>query len=147
MGRQAPVNTATEVSDAALSLCQSGINVFCQVSDSLSNSSFPAISRACETNKTPLFSFASGQVKSGAILAVGSDYTENGRLAGLLAADVLRGRKDPSKTPFIGAAKIRRSVNLTTARRYGLAIPDSWLRKADVVLPSREYDKIPAGKQ
>ena len=43
-----PVNGPTEVSDAALTLCQSGIDVVCQISDNLSNSSFPAIARACE---------------------------------------------------------------------------------------------------
>ena len=50
------------------------IDVFCQISDGLTNASFPAISRACESTKTPLFSFASGQIKIGAILSVGSDY-------------------------------------------------------------------------
>ena len=49
-------------------LCQSKIDVFCQLSDGLTNASFPAIARACESTKTPLFSFASGQIKSGAIL-------------------------------------------------------------------------------
>ena len=94
-----PVNAASEVSDAALALCQSKIDVFCQLSDGLTNASFPAISRACESTKTPLFSFASGQIKIGAILSVGSDYEDNGREAGLLAAQVIRG-KDPAATPF-----------------------------------------------
>ncbi|MDR3638411.1 MAG: ABC transporter substrate-binding protein, partial [Isosphaeraceae bacterium] len=42
-----PVNAATEVSDAALNLCQSRIDVFCQISDAQTNGSFPAIARAC----------------------------------------------------------------------------------------------------
>ncbi|MDR3634061.1 MAG: ABC transporter substrate binding protein [Isosphaeraceae bacterium] len=79
--------------------------------------------------------FASGQVKNGAILTVGSDYTENGREAGLLTAEVIRG-KDPSGIPFRAASKARRSVNLDTARRYGVTIPADWLKKADEVLPA-----------
>lgn len=130
-----PVNAATEVSEAALNLCQTRIDVFCQISDSLSNSSFPAISRACEATKTPLFSFASGQVKNGAILTVGSDYIENGREAGRLVAEVIRG-KDPSTIPFRAATKTSRSVSLETARRYGVEIPPAWLRKADQIVPA-----------
>jgi ABC-type uncharacterized transport system substrate-binding protein len=131
-----PVNAATEVSDAALNVCQSRIDVFCQISDSQTNASFPAIARACDTTRTPLFSFNPAQVTSGAILAVGSDFAENGREAGLLMAEVIRG-KDPSAIPFRAASKSRRAVNLDTARRYGVAIPAEWLKQADLILPAQ----------
>lgn len=130
-----PANSATEVSDAALNLCQSQIDVLCQISDSQTNASFPAIARACETTKTPLFSFAAGQTKNGAILTVGSDYVDNGREAGRLLAEVIRG-KNPSDIPFRGASRAYRAVNLDTARRYGVEIPADWLKKADDVLPA-----------
>jgi ABC-type uncharacterized transport system substrate-binding protein len=131
-----PVNAPTEVSDAALNLCQSQIDVFCQIADSQTTASFPAIARACDTTKTPLFSFVSGLVSSGAILAVGSDFAENGREAGVLLAEVIRG-KDPSAIPFRVASRARRAVNLDTARRYGVAIPADWLKQADLVLPAQ----------
>lgn len=130
-----PVNAATEVSDAALNLCRSRIDLLCQISDSQTNASFPAIARACETTKTRLFAFSAGQVRNGAILSVGSDYTENGRATGLLTAEVIRG-KDPSAIPFRSGSKAFRAVNLDTARRFGLEIPADWLRKADEVLPA-----------
>jgi putative ABC transport system substrate-binding protein len=130
-----PVNGATDVADTALTVCQSGVDIFCQISDSLTNSSFPAIARACESTKTPLFSFSPGQIKTGAILAVGSDYSENGREAGLIVAEVIGG-KDPSRIPFRAAKKIRRSVNLDTARRFGITVPERWVRQADEVLPA-----------
>ncbi len=139
-----PVNAPPEVSDAALSLCQSRIDVFCQLSDGLTNASFPAISRACESTNTPLFSFASSQIKFGAVLSVGSDYKDNGREAGLLAAQVIRG-KDPTTTPFRASKKVVRAVNLDNARRYSVAIPEDWLDKADVVLPARPNRGQPAG--
>jgi ABC-type uncharacterized transport system substrate-binding protein len=130
-----PVDAAAEVSEAALNLCQSRVDVVCQIADNQTSGSFPAIARACETTKTPLFTFAPGQVKLGAILAVGSDFAENGREAGLLTAEVIRG-KSPASTPFRASSKARRAVNLDTARRYGVAIPAGWLRKADEVLPA-----------
>ena len=123
------------MSDAALTLCQSGVDVVCQISDNLSNASFPAISRACDMAKMPLFTFSPSMVKSGAILGLGADYAENARDGGLLAAEVIRG-KDPSRISFHPTAKIRRSVNLDNARRLGVSIPAEWVKTADLVIPS-----------
>jgi ABC-type uncharacterized transport system substrate-binding protein len=131
-----PVNGPAEVSEAALALCQSGVDVLCQISDNLSNSSFPAIARACEMAKTPLFTFSPSQVKSGAVLGVGSDYAENGREAGLLVAEVIRG-KDPSRIPFHASTKTRRSVNLDNARRLGVSVPAEWVKTLDEIVGAR----------
>jgi ABC-type uncharacterized transport system substrate-binding protein len=131
-----PVNGHPEVSDAALTLCQSGIDVFCQLSDNMSSSSFPAISRACGMARMPLFTFSPAMVKSGAILGLGADFAENGRDAGMLAALVIQG-KDPSRIPFHPTAKIRRSVNLENARRAGVSIPNECVKEADEVIPAR----------
>jgi ABC-type uncharacterized transport system substrate-binding protein len=130
-----PVNGPTEVSDAALTLCQSGIDVLCQISDNLSNSSFPAIARVCEMTKTPLFTFSPAQVKRGAVLGVGCDFAENGREAGLLVAEVIRG-KDPSRIPFHATTKITHSVNLDNARRLEVAVPAEWVKMAHEVIPA-----------
>ncbi len=131
-----PVNGPAEVSDAALTLCQSGVDVFCQVSDNLSNASFPAITRACEMAKMPLFTFSPPLVKSGAILGLGTDFAENGRDAGQLVAQVISG-KDPSRIPFHATAKTLRTVNLANAGRLGVSVPDEWLKTADLVIPAR----------
>jgi ABC-type uncharacterized transport system substrate-binding protein len=130
-----PVNGPTDVSDATLTLCQSGIDVLCQTSDNLSNATFPAISRACAMAKMPLFTFSPSMVNSGAILGVGTDFAENARDAGLLVAQVIRGQ-DPSQIPFHATAKIRRSVNLDNARRLGVSIPAEWVKTADLVIPA-----------
>jgi ABC-type uncharacterized transport system substrate-binding protein len=131
-----PVNGPSEVSDAALTLCQSGIDVVCQISDNLSNSTFPAIVRACEMAGTPLFTFSPTFVKAGAVLGVGTDFAENGREAGLLVAEVIRGR-DPSRIPFHATTKIRRSINLDSARRLGISVPAEWVETASEVVPAR----------
>jgi ABC-type uncharacterized transport system substrate-binding protein len=130
-----PVSSPAEVSDAALTLCQSGVDVVCQTSDNLSNASFPAIARACQMARMPLFTFSPSLVKSGAILGLGSDFAENGHDAGLLAAQVIRGNK-PSQIPFHASKKVRRSVNLDNARRLGVAIPPEWIKTADLVVPT-----------
>ena len=131
-----PVNGPTEVSDAALALCQSGIDVVCQISDAQSNASFPAIARACEMAKMPLFTFSPSHVHRGAILGVGSDFAENGRDAGRLVARLIRGQ-DPSRIPFHPTTKIVRSVNLDNAQRLGVSVPAEWVKAADEVVPAR----------
>jgi len=131
-----PVNSPTEVSEAALSLCQSGVDVFCQISDNMSNSSFPAIARACEMAKMPLFTFSPTKVEDGAVLGVGTDFAENGREAGELVAEVIRG-KDPSRIPFRATTKTLRSVNLDKARRLGVSVPAGWIKTADKVVPAQ----------
>jgi ABC-type uncharacterized transport system substrate-binding protein len=130
-----PADGPAAVSDAALALCQAGVDVVCQISDNLTNASFPAITQRCETTRTPLFTFSPSMVKSGAILGLGSDFAENGHDAGLLAARVIRG-EDPSHIPFRATAKTRRSVNLDNARRLEVAIPAEWIKMADLVIPS-----------
>jgi ABC-type uncharacterized transport system substrate-binding protein len=130
------VNGPTDVSDTALALCRSGIDVVCQISDNLSNATFPAIARACEIARTPLFTFSPSKVKSGAVLGVGSDFAENGREAALVVAEVIRG-KDPSRIQFRPSTKIRRSVNLDNARRLGVLVPAEWVKTADEVVSAQ----------
>jgi ABC-type uncharacterized transport system substrate-binding protein len=67
---------------------------------------------------------------------VGVDFAENGREAGLLAAEVIRG-KEPSRIPFRCTIKTSRSVNLDSARRFGLSVPAEWVKTADEVVPAR----------
>lgn len=76
------------------------------------------------------------QVNRGAAVGVGADYVENGRETGLLAALVIRG-KDPAQIPFRPTSRVVRAVNLDNARRFGLNIPDEWVKKADEVVPAR----------
>ncbi|HZW32759.1 MAG TPA: ABC transporter substrate-binding protein [Isosphaeraceae bacterium] len=60
-----PINGPTEVSDPALTLCQSGVDVLCRIADNLSSSSFPAIARACAMANTPLFTFSPAHLSAG----------------------------------------------------------------------------------
>jgi ABC-type uncharacterized transport system substrate-binding protein len=129
-----PVNGPSDVGEAALALCQSKVDVVCQIADNVSTASFPAIARACEMARTPLFAFSPSLVRSGAILALGSDYSENGHDAGAIAARVIRG-EDPARIPFHPSDKLRLAVNLDNARRLKVAIPDEVVKTADLVVP------------
>ena len=113
-----------------------GCQRICQIADNLSNASFPAIARACEMTKMPLFTFSPSHARGGAVLGVGTDFAENGRDAGKLVAEVIRG-ENPARIPFRATTKVSRTVNLDNARRIGLSVPAGWVRAADEVFPSR----------
>ena len=128
-----PVNGPTEVSDATMALMPDGNRrrlpdlgqpeqrfVSCDISGlrDVTDATLHLLSR---------------HVKRGAVLGVGCDFAENGREAGLVVAEVIRGQ-DPSRTPFQATTKVTRSVNLTVAHRLGITIPREWLKTASEVI-------------
>jgi len=137
-----PVTTASEVTEGAQTLVGSNVDLVCQISDSLTNSSFPAIARVCETKKLPLFAFTPEQVKMGAVVGVGSDYHDHGRELGKLAVELLGGQ-DPAKIPFRGFRKSRRAANLDVAKRIGFPLPEAWVKQADLVIPQATTSNQP----
>ena len=132
----ASITSASDVIEAVQNLNQSRIDVFFQISDSLCNASFPAISGACLGAKMPLFCFAPDQVKQGAVVAIGMDYRDHGRELGKLTSEVLSGI-NPGKIPFRGYSSLRKAVNLDNARRIGFNLPEKWVQQVDVVFPDK----------
>jgi ABC-type uncharacterized transport system substrate-binding protein len=127
------VTASAEVPDAASALCARGIDLFCQIPDNLSSSTFPSIAQAAKKARIPLFSFASAQGGMGSAVVLARDYRENGRDAGRLAARVLRG-ESPASMPFKATEKMVLVVNLEAARHFGLNIPPDLVKRADEVI-------------
>jgi putative ABC transport system substrate-binding protein len=128
-----PVNSSAEVTDAAMSLCSREIDAVCQCLDNLTASSFASIAKVAERQKLPVFGFVSSQAKDGAIVVLARDYYDCGVEAALLAAKVMRGA-EPAAIPFTNLKSSRLIVNLRQARRLGVEIPESILRRADEVI-------------
>lgn len=127
------VDTTAEVADAALALCQRGIDAICQISDNLSGASFASIAMAAERSRVPLFSFAAGHARSGALMTLSCDFRDNGRESGLMAARVLKG-ESPASIPFAPVARMRMSLNPARAAEYGIVFPQALLDRADEVV-------------
>ena len=128
-----PTNSPSEASDSALALTQRGVHLICQINDNMHDAVFPTIVGAANRAKIPVFTFSSGLVKEGALLAVANDHYDGGRESGLIAAEVMRGRS-PADIPYRGISKTKISINLDAARRAQLAIPQSLLAQADSVI-------------
>ena len=127
------VTTTSEVPDAAIALCGRGIDAICQISDNMSGSCFASIAQAAKRSRIPLVSFASGQARHGAFLAIARDFYDNGEQSGLIAARVLRG-ESPAGIPFLPVQKMRVLVNLATAAEFGIVVPKEVLDRAVEVI-------------
>jgi ABC-type uncharacterized transport system substrate-binding protein len=128
------VSTSTEVSDAALSLVNKGAEVICQISDNLNNSAFSGITKAAEKTQTPLFGFVSSHaIKSGAAIVLARDYEEGGKETADLVLRVNNG-ESPKDIPFSTVKKTSLVINLKNAKKCGLRIPETILKKADKII-------------
>ena len=126
-------NTSSEVSDAAMALCSKKIDVLCQIPGNLTASSFPAIVRAANMAKLPVFAFQSTQAHAGAAIVLARDYYDGGRDAGFIAARVMRG-ENPENIPFVPYTKTRLIINMESARNVRLLIPHSLIQRATEVI-------------
>jgi ABC-type uncharacterized transport system substrate-binding protein len=126
-------NTSAEVADAALALCSRDLDAITHIPGNLTTVGFTSIAQAAEKARMPLFGMQSAQVQMGAALALSRDYHEAGRQTGLLAARVMRG-ESPAAIPFQPVLKNTLVVNPKAARRYGITLPASLIRRADKVI-------------
>jgi ABC-type uncharacterized transport system substrate-binding protein len=128
-----PVNTSSEVADAALALASKRPDAICQVPGNLTASAFPSIAQAARRARLPVFAFQTSQVRAGASIVVGRDYHDSGRQTAALAARVMRGEQ-PGAIPFQAVTRTRLIVNLEAARHAGLTIPPAIVARAAEVV-------------
>lgn len=130
-----PVNTSTEIADAALSLSTRDIDAIVQVGSNLTTVAFASMAQAAVRARLPLFGTLTSNAKEGAAIVMARDYYDGGVRAGLLAARIIRG-EDPAVIPFEPLTETRILINLEAARKQGLEIPSSVLQRADQVIGS-----------
>jgi ABC-type uncharacterized transport system substrate-binding protein len=125
-----PANSATEVSDAALSISNRGIQAFTQISDNLTASCGASIIKVAYDTKIPYFAFIQKQVEQGAIASVSRDYYFAGVDAAILALEVLRG-KSPNEIPYRYVTKSSVDWNPEAEKHFNIVIPDEYKKRSD----------------
>jgi ABC-type uncharacterized transport system substrate-binding protein len=132
-----PVTASVETADATAALCRQRIDAVCQISDNTILPGFGQIVRKAGENGLPVFSFDSNQMKNGVVLALARDFYQAGIEAGELGVRVLRGA-DPATIPFANVRSERLLVNPVVAARFGLALPEGLLQRAEVFIPAKK---------
>lgn len=127
-----PSTSPADVPDAALALTSRNIQALCQINDNLNSSAFASIAAAAQRARLPIFGFESGQARTGAAVVLSNDHFDGGRESGLLAAQIIRGAS-PSQFPYKGISRTRLIVNRRAAAAANLSIPETVLRRAEVI--------------
>jgi len=123
-----PANSATEVKDAATTLCTKQVDAITQISDNLTATSFASVILTAEKANIPVFSFINKQVAQGSVAAVARDYHQAGYDAAMKAADILAG-KNPKDIPWGYVSKTIVHVDKANAEKYGIIVPEKYLQK------------------
>jgi putative ABC transport system substrate-binding protein len=85
-------------------------------------------------NRIPLLGLSDRQFQKGTLLSLSFKSSEDiGRQAGELAASILAG-KAPDQIPYTQARETKLSVNLITAQKLNVVIPQALLSRADAVI-------------
>jgi ABC-type uncharacterized transport system substrate-binding protein len=123
-----PANSTSEVTDAAMSIANRGIQAFTQISDNLTGSCGTSIIKVAYDKKIPYFSYVGKQISQGAIAIVSSDYYYAGIDAVVLAKQVLEG-KSPGDIPFRKVSKTLVEVNPEAMKYFNVKVPEKYWQK------------------
>lgn len=99
----------------------------------LSPESFKFLLLSSFENNLPFLAASDIFVKVGALASLTPDYTDVGRQGCELATALKNGEVSFAKLDVVGPAKINLSINLRTAEKIGLTIPEEVIAAAEVV--------------
>ncbi len=128
----ATITSSSEVYQAALSLVEKDIDAFVLSPDNIVYSAFESVVKAARPKNIPIFISDVERLKDGALAALGYDYSISGIQAARRVDQVLKGA-DPANLPFERYRKLTFGINLDTAKKYGLTIPQDLLDEANMI--------------
>lgn len=125
------VTSSNDLSQALNSLL-SNIDVLYTPTDNLIASSMSMISSKCIEKKIPVIGAEKAHVDGGALATEGIDYYKLGFQTGVMAAEILEGKK-PQDMPIQTLKETKLVINENTAKKLNLTIPNDLMSKAEIV--------------
>lgn len=129
---ESTANTSAAVQQAARALVGKADAIYVPTDNTVISALESAV-KVAEEAKIPLYTADTDSVARGAIAAIGFNYFDVGKEAGVMVADILGGQK-PSKIPAVVAKGTNLVVNPGAAARYGVTIPEAVVAKATTVV-------------
>jgi putative ABC transport system substrate-binding protein len=119
------VSTSAEVKQAAESLVGRVDSIYIPT-DNTVVSALDSVISVANSRKIPLFVGELDSMKKGAVAASGFNYFDIGYQSGLMAADILSGKKKPSEIPVELPKSLKLMINKQAAEAQGLKVNDDW---------------------
>ena len=127
------VRRSQDLDDAFSAIRKQRLDAFVTVPDSMLNGNMDTVARLALKNRLPGISGHRMFAESGGLISYGSDYRELWRRCAVYADKIFKGAK-PAELPVEQAAMFELVINLKTASAIGVAIPQSFLLRANAVI-------------
>jgi putative ABC transport system substrate-binding protein len=119
------VSTSAEVKQAAESLV-GRVDAIYIPTDNTVVSALESVIGVANSKKIPLFVGELDSMKKGAVAASGFNYYDIGYQSGLMAVDILTGKKKPNQIPVELPKNLKLVINTKAAEAQGLKVKDEW---------------------
>lgn len=119
------VSTSADVKQAAESLV-GRVDAIYIPTDNTVVSALESVISVVNSKKIPLFVGELDSMKKGAVAASGFNYFDIGYQSGLMAADILTGKKKPSEIPVELPKTLKLMINTKAAKAQGLKVNEDW---------------------
>jgi putative tryptophan/tyrosine transport system substrate-binding protein len=126
------VSTSAEVKQAAESLVGK-VDCFYIITDNTVVSALESVIQVANNEDIPLFVGELDSVKRGGFAAYGFDYYDIGYEAGVMAAEILEGKKKPSDLPVQYPQKLKLQINKKAAEEMGVELNQEWETIAEYI--------------
>jgi putative tryptophan/tyrosine transport system substrate-binding protein len=128
----ATVSNSSEVKQAAESLIGKA-DVIYIITDNTVVSALESVVQVAQDNQLPLFVGELDSVERGGFAAYGFDYEDIGYEAGLLAAQILKGEKEPAELPVQYPQNLKLVINKKAAEAMKVELKEEWNDQAEFV--------------
>lgn len=129
---EATVSTSAEVKQAVESLVGKA-DVIYIITDNTVVSALESVIQVAADQDLPLFVGELDSVERGGFAAYGFDYVDIGYEAGLMAAQILKGEKEPSQIPVQYPQNLKLVINKKAAADMNVELKEEWNDLAEFI--------------